>query len=308
MFYIIGGANIDLYCKSDKELIMKDSNPCQMSFNLGGVARNIAVNLSNLDEDISFITAFGKDSFGDELIDDFKRRDIDLSFSVRSYEYPSSIFMAVLNKEDMVLGMNDLSVLKEINEEVIDNLSNVVSDDDYLFLDTNFDSKLIEYILDNVKGIKVCDAISANKVTKLEGLTGKLDIFKMNLLEAEKLSGRKLFNDNEIVKYIKELIEQGTKEIIISGKDYIYVGKKDDICKYTHDAYIKNPVNTTGAGDALLAYYVYGRKQGLDIDDASKIGIAASVLTVCEELPVVETDINKVVEKANSIKIEKETY
>ena len=105
MFYIIGGANIDLYCKSDKELIMKDSNPCQMSFNLGGVARNIAVNLSNLDEDISFITAFGKDSFGDELIDDFKRRDIDLSFSVRSYEYPSSIFMAVLNKEDMVLGI-----------------------------------------------------------------------------------------------------------------------------------------------------------------------------------------------------------
>lgn len=308
MFYVIGGANIDLHCKVETGLIMRDSNPGHISFSMGGVARNVAVNLAHLKEEVSFLTAFGIDGFADELINDLRRRDIDLSFSLRSDKYPTSMFVAILDKEDMSVGVNDLSVIQEINKEAIDSLSSVVTDEDYVFLDTNHSEEMIDYILNNVKGYKVCDAISANKVIKLKNLTGKLDILKMNLLEAEKLNGSTLFNDNLIVSFISKLIESGTKEVLISGKNYVYVGTKDEIAKYSHDAYNDTPVNTLGAGDALISYYAYGRKKGDSVEKAISLALAASVLSTYVEEATVPNEIEEIIDKANKIRIEKETY
>lgn len=308
MFFIIGGANIDIYCKSNKELIMKDSNPCKISFTYGGVARNVVENLHNLNEDISFVTAFGDDYFADGMIQDLEKKDVDLSFAIRVPNYSSSIYMAVLNVDDLFIGMNDMSVISKISKENIDFLSKYVKDDDYLFIDTNLERELIEYILDNVKGIKVCDAISASKVVKLRGLVNKLDYLKMNLLEAETLSEKPLFLETETIEYIKDLVNEGVKEVLITGKNFLYVGSKDGVSKYIHDAYREKPVNVSGAGDSLIAYYISARSKGLSIDEASKRGLVASILTVDSNNPVRKMDLDFVLEEAKSINITKEEY
>lgn len=308
MFFIIGGANIDIYCKSNKELIMKDSNPCKISFTYGGVARNVVENLHNLNEDISFVTAFGDDYFADGMIQDLEKKDVDLSFAIRVPNYSSSIYMAVLNVDDLFIGMNDMSVISKISKENIDFLSKYVKDDDYLFIDTNLERELIEYILDNVKGIKVCDAISASKVVKLRGLVNKLDYLKMNLLEAETLSEKPLFLETETIEYIKDLVNEGVKEVLITGKDFLYVGSKDGVSKYIHDAYREKPANVSGAGDSLIAYYISARSKGLSIDEASKRGLVASILTVDSNDPVRKMNLDFVLEEAKSINITKEEY
>ena len=308
MFFVIGGANIDIYCKSDKDLVMKDSNPCKISFTYGGVARNVVENLHNLNEDISFVTAFGDDYFADGMIKDLEKKDIDLSFSIRVPNYTSSIYMAVLNVDDLFIGMNDMSVISKLSKENIDFLARYVKEDDYLFIDTNLDKELIEYILNNVKGVKVCDAISANKVVKLRGLTNKLDCLKMNLLEAETLSEKPLFLETETIKYIKDLVNEGIKEVLITGKDFLYVGSKDGVSKYSHNAYREEPVNVSGAGDALIAYYMSARSKGLSIDEASKRGLVASILTVDVNAPTRKMDLDFVLEEAKSINITKEDY
>lgn len=308
MFFIIGGANIDIYCKSDKELIMKDSNPCKISFTYGGVARNIVENLHNLNEDVSFVTAFGDDYFADGIIKDLEKKDIDLSFSIRVPNHSSSIYMAVLNVDDLFIGMNDMSVISKLSKENIDFLAKYVKEDDYLFVDTNLDKELIEYILNNVKGIKVCDAISATKAVKLKGLTNKLDCLKMNLLEAETLSEKPMFLETETIKYIKELVNEGVKEVLITGKDFLYVGSKDGVAKYSHNAYRQEPVNVSGAGDALIAYYISARGKDLSIDEASKRGLIASILTVDVNEPVRKMDLDFVLEQAKSINVIKEEY
>lgn len=308
MFFIIGGANIDIYCKSNKELIMKDSNPCKISFTYGGVARNVVENLHNLNEDISFVTAFGDDYFADGMIKDLEKKDVDLSFAIRVPNYSSSIYMAVLNVDDLFIGMNDMSVISKISKENIDFLSKYVKDDDYLFIDTNLERELIEYILDNVKGIKVCDAISASKVVKLRGLVNKLDYLKMNLLEAETLSEKPLFLETETIEYIKDLVNEGVKEVLITGKNFLYVGSKDGVSKYIHDAYREKPANVSGAGDSLIAYYISARSKGLSIDEASKRGLVASILTVDSNDPVRKMDLDFVLEEAKSINITKEEY
>ena len=308
MFFVIGGANIDIYCKSNRELIMKDSNPCKMTFTHGGVARNIAENLRFAGEDVSFMTAFGDDYFADALISELMKKDIDLSFAVRCQGFATSTYMAVLNVDDLFLGMNDMSVISQLTKENIDFLAKYVKDEDYLIFDTNLDRELIEYILDTVRGTKICDAISANKVVKLKGLTDRLDTLKLNLLEAEALSGKPLFIETETIDYIKELLREGTKEVLITGKNFLFVGNEEGVHKYIHNAYREAPVNVTGAGDALIAYYAHGKARGLGTDESARLGIVASILTVDADLPVREMTVNFVKEEAEKISIEKENY
>ena len=44
----IGGANVDMHGRSDRMMIMRDSNPGTLSVSLGGVCRNICENLTLL--------------------------------------------------------------------------------------------------------------------------------------------------------------------------------------------------------------------------------------------------------------------
>lgn len=305
MFYVIGGSNIDIYSKSYNELIMKDSNPSKISFSFGGVARNISVNLSNLTSEISFITAFGNDYFADLLKNDLSSRGINLDYSVKSNIDSSSIYMAILNVDDMLLGMNDMSVLNKIDESVIDRLKDVVKDDDYVILDTNLDRKMIEYILNNLRGIKVCDAISANKVGKLDKLTDNINILKMNLLEASALAKKELKTSEDIKEYLLSLTSKNN-EVLITGKDYVCVCANNEVIKFSHNVYNPNPVNVTGAGDALIGVYAYARSINMNIDEAISLALAASIKTVEVNDPVYQYDLtllNKVVE---DIKIKKE--
>ena len=128
----------------------------------------------------------------------------------------------------------------------------------------------------------------------------------MNELEAKTLSKKDLNTKEEIVAYIKSLISDGLKEVLITGKDYLYIGNNEQIVKYKHNAYRQKPVNVSGAGDALISYYMAMRYKGKSIEDAARIGITASVLTVDENKSVKDMDLNFVLEKSKEIIIEKE--
>ena len=60
----IGGANMDIHGRSDRQLIMRDSNPGSLHTSLGGVCRNICENLARLGETVRLITVVGDDVQG----------------------------------------------------------------------------------------------------------------------------------------------------------------------------------------------------------------------------------------------------
>ena len=57
----IGGANMDIHGKSDRQLIMRDSNPGSLHTSLGGVCRNICENLARLGETSLAASAPGRE-------------------------------------------------------------------------------------------------------------------------------------------------------------------------------------------------------------------------------------------------------
>ena len=78
---VIGGANIDLSATLSDAFIAADSNPGHIAIGYGGVARNVAHNLSLLGARVQLLTIFGGDLFGGLLTDYCKQQGIDLHLS-----------------------------------------------------------------------------------------------------------------------------------------------------------------------------------------------------------------------------------
>jgi len=301
--YVIGGANIDIFANSINKIIAKDSNLAKINFAFGGVGRNIADDLQYLGEKLYFISAFSKDNYGKLLYEDCLKK-FDLSYAKVVDDYPSSIYLAIMdNNHDLYVGCNDMRITKCVDYELIDKLTDVINDDDYLIIDTNFEKDLIEYAFSNLKGKKIMDAISVNKAYKLTGVLNRIGIVKLNFYEAQAINNAALDSEKKIVDFLIGLNNIGTKEAIITLKDGFYVGVENKVYHYSHDQVDKDVVNTTGAGDAFLAGYVYADKLGLTLDQKAAYGIASSLLAIKSANSVAGSSIDDLNQQINKTKI-----
>ena len=88
---IIGGANIDLQGSSDNPLLLKDSNPGEISMSPGGVGRNIAENASRLSIPTKIFSYVGSDALGDFLIEASQRANVDVSYIKKHKSLPTRL-------------------------------------------------------------------------------------------------------------------------------------------------------------------------------------------------------------------------
>jgi len=281
MIYVIGGSTIDIYAKSDKDIILKDSNIGDITIAYGGVANNIAHNLKALGEDISFITAFGDDYFSKLLIDDLNEKDINISLSKIFLEEKSSVYLAVLdNKKDMYVGVNDMGVIDRLDVENLSELKDIVKDNDYVVLDTNLSNDSLRFIFNEVKGKKIVEAISVNKVSKIVPYLSKIDMIKLNNLEASSICGMKLDDQVKMIAFMKLMKGEGVKEVLVSSRKGLYIGTHKGIEFYKHNFNNINVVNSTGAGDALYSAYIYGKYHGSDTKNCATLGLISAIITL----------------------------
>lgn len=292
--YVIGGANIDIFAHCHNDLILRDSNPSNVSMSFGGVARNIAQNLSNFGEKVSFISSFSDDNFGKMVYNSCFASGFDMEYSTFNSVYPSSMYLAILDKNsDMYLASSDMRIVENIDLSFVDKLKNVIDDEDYLVVDTNLSKENLNYIYRNLKGIKVSDAISANKVTKLVDNLADIDILKMNLIEAETLFNRELDSEEKIITLLRVLHQKGVKEALITTKKGAYLAS-DKIYYFQHDQYDKEVVNTTGAGDSFLAAYLAAHKAGKNVNERVCFALSSAILTVRHEDTVAPLSVESV--------------
>lgn len=302
--YVIGGANIDIFANSVDKIIPEDSNIANISFSYGGVGRNIAENLTNLGEKVFFVSAFSNDDYGKGLVEDCKKKNFDLSYSKFVDDIPSSIYLAIMdNNHDMYVACNDMRIAEYIDTTLIDNLIHVINDDDYVIVDTNLKEEIITYIFDHLKGKKIMDAISVNKVYKLEKVINKIDLLKLNKLEAEAVFEKPINDYRDVVELCKKLNINGTREVIVSTKKGMYVGYNNETYYFEHDQYGKDIVNATGAGDALLSAYVYGDYHHISIESKSCLGLANANLCLHSKDAVAKINIHDVSKRLNEMKI-----
>ena len=281
---VIGGANIDLQGFPDNKLKYKDSNPGQLKTSLGGVGRNIAEIISLLGISTKLITAVGNDTYGRDILKQGKEIGLSVNNIFISNKYGTSKYLSILDSDgDMAIALNDMGIMKCINEEFIKEKADVIKNAKFCIIDTNIDETVIKYITEKYKGsVFFLDTVSVTKTEKIKNIIGCFHTIKPNRLEAEMLSGIKIRNYEDYAAAANLFHSKGCQRVFITASDDgVFYSENDK------KGFIKikdvNVVNSTGAGDAFVAGLAYSYYNSFDIEESVKNAIASSILSLTHE-------------------------
>lgn len=274
---VIGGANIDVCGASIEPLRNYDSNPGTIDIGFGGVGRNIAQICALLKENVSFVTCFSDDSYGQMMKQDCQSLGMDCSMSKVVHGLPSSMYVAILDQDrDMRVAMSDMRILREMDVEMLKSVVNCLDEDDMIIIDANLDMESITWILQNAPCPIAADPVSVSKCSRLKESVGHISIFKPNRFEAEAMSGITIEDESSAAECLKWFLDKGVREIMISMADQGVLLGTQQSCVWLKHRTI-HMENATGGGDTLLGAYVTQRISGNNPLSSLRFAVTAAV-------------------------------
>ena len=277
---VIGGANVDLSATLNDAFIAADSNPGHIDVGYGGVARNIAHNLSLLGARTQLLTVFGGDLFGGLLYDYCKQQGIDVHLAERETALRSGIYLCINNHGgEMIAAVADTEVIRAITPEWLAKKSGEINSSDFIVADTNITEDSIRWLMENVTAPLFIDGVSSTKAHRVINALRKaklpyLHTLKLNLKEALAVTETATYSDAA-----QHLLDLGVAHV------YITLGAEGVYCRNAAEEWLfpslpGDIINTTGAGDAFLAGVVYAHAKGIEFPKTAHYGLMAARATL----------------------------
>lgn len=270
--FIIGGCNYDMTAFSYNPLIEKDSNIGKLYSAPGGVSRNIAVDLSYLDDQVSFLTAIGNDVHGDVIKKELRDLKIDL-LNIKS-DLPTSTYLAIHDSDgDLKVAICASDIYDQMKVEQLEPFLPILSTKKEIVIDTNINQQILNFLFEKLSVTKFyVEGVSANKIIRLKDNLNKIQLLKCNIIEARYLLNKHA-NAEELVT---DLLNLGVKQVVISqGSDPIYIGETSHVESISVPK-IDNIINTSGSGDGLFAGIIHELHKGSSLKEAVSFGIKVS--------------------------------
>ncbi len=277
---VVGGANVDIAGRPALPLVPRDSNPGTVRQSHGGVGRNIAHNLALLGVDVRLVTAFGTDAPAAGLMAGCREVGIDIEGSVVVEGGATSTYLYVTDERgEMRVAINDMAILEELTPQRLSSRLDLMRGAAVCLLDANLPEQTIRWIADEVNAPLFADPISTAKAPRFAGVLGRLHTMKPNQIEAQGLAGVDGRDGRGAERSAQALIEAGLGRAFVSlGEDGLLCAERGRLAYLPRLA--GRVVNTTGAGDAMMAGIVWAYLQGLCLEDAGLAGLAASSVAV----------------------------
>ena len=236
----------------------------------GGSAANTAVGLARLELKIGFIGKVASDREGTFLLNDFREEGVDVNGITVSEKGRSGSVMGFINSEgDRALyvdpGVNDYIDFKDVNIDYVSgakflHISSFVGERSF---------KAQKQLLEQLRGVKVSfdpGALYARKgLATLKPIIKKCSVMFPNSIELKLLTGQ------DYKEGARTFIELGIDVVAVKlGARGCYVtdGKKS----YLIEPYMVEVVDTTGAGDAFCAGFLYGLIKRKDLYECGRLG------------------------------------
>lgn len=290
---VIGGSNIDIAGKPAGELIRANSNPGHVSFSSGGVARNVAEALARLGASPTLLTAVGDDAFGRQLLTGCEAAGVDVSRVQTSKRYPTSVYLSLLTREgDLDAAVSDMGIMTELSPAYVSEHLHLISGAALTVADTNLDRPTLEALLSADRGGPLfVDGVSASKAARLAGLLDRIDVLKLNRLEAEVLTGIGLSDPGSdfgsAMKALDQLLDEGVKTVYLTlGADgMVWGGSQDGATEERGEISLPalDVVNANGAGDVCTAALAFSILRNEGLEESARFSVAASVLALRSE-------------------------
>jgi pseudouridine kinase len=279
----IGAANIDINGKSNKPIILNDSNPGQMSISAGGVTRNVLENLARMGCPCKIITAIGDDNNGKFIKKHSTQAGIDFSYALTVKDENSSSYLCLLNeKGDMYISLSDMKIVNNITVDYLKKIENVILNAKIITIDPCLSEEVIDFICRNYSKTKeiFCDPVSSAYAKRVKKYLPYIHTIKPNEMELEVLTNHPTKTKQDKIEACKILVEKGVKRIFVSlGKDgclyYDCLGN----CLTRSFSEVKM-INASGAGDSFMAGVIYGYVNDFEIEKTLDYALAAGIIAI----------------------------
>ena len=254
---VIGGTNIDHAAFSQNELIWRDSNIGKITTSFGGVGRNIAENLARLGHEVTFLTAIGQDALGKSCMQSLTSLGIHVLTPTK--ENNTSSYLAIYDESgDMRVAVCDTEILDEMTQEDLLPFEEEIESFDDIVVEANLNENVLAYLFSRFQGKRFyAEAVSANKVKRLEPHLKDLYLFKSNRLEASYLLGKE-------EDLLQSLQKKGIRRAIVTDGERPILAFDEEREGSVEIPPAEEIVSTNGVGDALFAGAVSELIQGKD--------------------------------------------
>ena len=236
----------------------------------GGSAANTAVGLARLGLKTGFIGKVSANREGKLLLNDFKRQNVDVDGIIVSNEGRSGVAMGYVDtKGDRALyidpGVNDSLELKEIDLKYAGNTA-------FLHLTSFIGEKPFKAQKELVRGLRdVRISFDPGELYARKGLTVLKLMIERSFVMLPSENELKLLTGKKYDEGSKILIKKGVSIVAVKlGERGCYV--KDGKESYLVEPYKVKVVDTTGAGDAFCAGFLYGLIKNKDLYECGRLG------------------------------------
>ena len=238
----------------------------------GGSAANSSVGLARLGCKVGFIGKIGGDKDGDKLVEDFKKEGVDINGIIRAKYGESGNVMGFVDREGQRAlyihsGVNDSIAFEEVNREYVAHsrflhLSSFVGEKSFLT-----QKQFLNNISCDVKVSFDPGALYAQKgYRELAPIIEKAYVMMPNARELKRITG-----ENDPQKGAAFLLSKGVKVVAVKlGEEGCFVTDGDE--QHNIDAFKTSVIDTTGAGDAFCAGFLYGLLTGKSLLECGRIG------------------------------------
>lgn len=289
---VVGAVYVDVKGFPDDVYLPTGRNAGKVEFVHGGVGRNVAEDIANVELRPTFVSLVDESAEGREVINQLRRHKVNTDYML-SVPNGMGMWLAVFDECGDLAGSISkrpdlsamLSLLEEKGDEIFKNADSVV-------VEVDIDKEIVKTVLNFAKKYnKPAYGVVANMsiASQRRDLLQSLECFVCNEQEAgilfvddfsdldpdalaEKLSGC-VVNAN-IPSVVVTLGSRGAVYANLAGDRGFYPAQKVKVR------------DTTGAGDAFCAGVSMGLTYGKSMREAVEIGtrLAASVITVSENV------------------------
>ncbi len=290
---VIGAATIDSKGRASAPLTLHTSTPGFVRVSVGGVARNVADNLTRLGVEAVLLSAVGDDGSGRRILTNAAEVGINTNYLIISKEHHTAAYLALLDENGaLVMSVDDMEILASITPQVINRRRGLIKEAEMVILDSNLSAATIASIFKvaNRYNLRVCaDPTSTTLAPRLKPYLPHIYMITPNVAEAQVLSGRSIEDEDDALAAARKLVNAGVNIVIITlgeeGVIYATANASGHV-----PAVATELVDLTGASDALTATVVFGMLNQISLDEAVRLGASAAALTlqctdtVCQDL------------------------
>lgn len=286
-----GAAAIDRLYRADVRLVPGSSVPGRARQGFGGVARNVAASLASLRVSAALVSATGDDADGAAILDGLATLGVDVQGVARVAGCRSAQYAAVMRPDgELAVAVADMGIFDRLDPTGFRSLWPMLDAAAWVFAECNLPTASVAALAGRARDARgyrlAVDAVSVPKALRLPRDLSGIDLLFLNAAEAAAwLSASSDGAIEDPARAARALRDAGAGSVVLTmGADGLLVAQGRDVRRLA--AVPANPVDVTGAGDALIAVVLWRMLAGAPLLAAVRSGAAMAAMTTETEASV----------------------